>query len=237
MSEKPTIVLVHGAFADASGWAAVYTSLRASGYSVEAPVNTLRGIATDADYVRSFLSTIPGAVVLVGHSYGGCVITNASTGSTQVKALVYINAYAPDEGETLRQFGALGGGTSEVTEHVVVRPYPDAPEGDGDGYIDPAYFHELFCADLPADVADFMAHSQRPLALQALVTPSGVPGWETIPSFVLVGTNDKTIPPQAERASAERMNAVETLEIASSHVSMISHPDAVAELIARAAES
>jgi len=235
-SSKPTIVLVHGAFADASGWSDVFHSLSARGYDVYAPANPLRGVAGDGDYIRSFIATIEGPVVLAGHSYGGCVITNASAGVPAVKALVYIAAYAPDEGETLTDAGALGGGSTDLTKHLVLRPYPGAPEGDADGYIDPEYFHELFCADVDPELARFMAAGQRGVAVSGLVTPSGVPGWRTIPSWYMVSADDATIPPEAERAMAARAGA-RTVEVASSHVAMISHPQEVTELIVTAAEA
>jgi pimeloyl-ACP methyl ester carboxylesterase len=231
---KPTIVLVHGAFADASGWSPVFDDLTSRGYTVYAPANPLRGVASDGDYIRAFISTLDGPVVLAGHSYGGCVITNASAGAPAVKALVYIAAYAPDEGETLTDAGALGGGSTDLTKHLILRPYPGAPEGDADGYIDPAYFHELFCADVSAELARFMAFGQRGVAVSGLVTPSGVPGWRTIPSWYMVAADDATIPPEAERAMAARAGA-HTVEVASSHVAMISHADEVTELIIAAA--
>lgn len=231
---KPTIVLVHGAFADASGWIDVARGLRERGYPVYAPANPLRGVAADGDYLRAFVSTIEGPVVLVGHSYGGCVITNASTGALNVQSLVYIAAYAPDEGETLTDAGRLGGGSTDLTKHLVLRPYPGAADGDADGYIDPEYFHELFCADVDADLAAIMALGQRGVAVSGLVTPSGVPGWRTIPSWYLVSANDATIPPEAERAMAARAGA-HTIEIASSHVAMISHPSESIDLIVAAA--
>jgi pimeloyl-ACP methyl ester carboxylesterase len=231
---QPTIVLVHGAFADASGWADVYSNLSALGYTVYAPANPLRGVAFDADYVRAFVETLEGPVVLVGHSYGGCVITNASSGNSKVKALVYIAAYAPDEGETLTDAGTLGGGSTALTKHLVLRPYPGAPEGDADGYIDPQHFHELFCADIDADLAAFMAIAQRGVAVSGLTTPSGTPGWKTIPSWYMVAANDATIPPEAERAMAARAGAT-VVELPSSHVAMISHPKDSTDLIVSAA--
>ncbi|WP_326569015.1 alpha/beta hydrolase [Amycolatopsis rhabdoformis] len=230
----PTVVLIHGAFADASGWQAVAAGLRERGYPVLAPANPLRGVAHDAAYVKDVVSTIEGDVVLVGHSYGGCVITNASSDSPNVRALVYIAAFAPDEGETLLESFALGGGTSELGERLVRRPYPGAPEGDADGYIDLAAFHQLFCADVPTDVAAFMAVGQRGFALSCLSTPSGVPGWRTIPSWYLVAADDATIPPEAERFMAKRAGA-QTVEVASSHVAMISKPAETIELIVAAA--
>jgi pimeloyl-ACP methyl ester carboxylesterase len=233
---KPTIVLVHGAFADASGWSAVFYALTAQGYTVYAPANPLRGVASDAPYIGKFITTIAGPVVLAGHSYGGCVITNASAGVEAVKGLVYVSAYAPEQGETLAAAGDLGGGSTELTKHLVVRPYPGAPEGDGDGYIDPAFFHEIFCADVDPELARFMAFAQRGVALSALGTPSGTPGWRTIPSWYMVAGNDGAIPPEAERAMAARAGA-HTVEVASSHVAMISHPHEVTDLIVAAASA
>jgi pimeloyl-ACP methyl ester carboxylesterase len=229
---KPTVVLIHGAFADASGWNDVTAGLQKQGYTVYAPANPLRGLAGDADYIRSFLATITGPIVLVGHSYGGAVITNAATGNPNVKALVYIAAYALDEGETVANANDLGGGSTELTKHIVPRPFPGSPYPDG--YIDPAYFHDLFAADLPAEQAAVMAAAQRPAALSALADPSGVPAWKTIPTWYLVAHDDHTIPPQAERAMAARAHA-HTIEINSSHVAMMSHPKAVTDLIVAAA--
>ncbi|MEV6905009.1 alpha/beta hydrolase [Amycolatopsis sp. NPDC051372] len=229
-----TVVLIHGAFADASGWQAVAAGLRERGFPVLAPANPLRGVAADAGYVRDVLSTIEGDVVLVGHSYGGCVITNASTSLPNVRALVYIAAFAPDEGETLLESFALGGGTSELGERLVRRPYPGPPERDADGYIELASFHRLFCADLDPDLAAFMSVAQRGFALSCLSAPSGVPGWRTIPSWYLVAADDVTIPPEAERFMAKRAGA-QTVEIASSHVAMISKPAETVDLIVAAA--
>jgi pimeloyl-ACP methyl ester carboxylesterase len=232
---KPTIVLIHGAFADASGWSDVIQRLSALGYGTYAPANPLRGVITDGDSVRTFVGTIEGPVVLVGHSYGGSVITNASVGAPNVRALVYIAAYAPDEGETLGAAGALDGGSNDLAGHLVVRPYPGAPEGDGDAYINPEFFHEQFCADLPADLAAVMAVSQRPVTLSCLGTPSGPAGWKTLPSWYMVASNDHAIPPVAERAMAARAGA-STVEIDSSHVAFISHPKETVDLIVSAVE-
>jgi pimeloyl-ACP methyl ester carboxylesterase len=231
---KPTVVLVHGAFADSSGWAAVGTALQADGYPVIAFSNPLRGVTSDSAYLRTFLTTIAGPVVLVGHSYGGAVITNAATGNPAVKSLVYIAAYALDEGESVAAANGLGGGHTEVTEHLVVRPFPGASDGDADAYIDPAYFPKLFAQDLPPVVAKSMAASQRPGAFASLVTPSGPPAWKTIPSRYMVATNDRIIPPEAERAMAARAGAT-TVEVRSSHVPMISQPRKVVALIRSAA--
>jgi pimeloyl-ACP methyl ester carboxylesterase len=233
---KPTIVLVHGAFADASGWRGVIERLTGQGFAVLAPPNPLRGVITDGDSVRTFLSTIEGPVVLVGHSYGGSVITNASVGAPNVKALVFISAYAPDEGESLGAAGALDGASNDLVEHLLVRPYAGMAEGDGDAYINPDVFHHQFCADLPADLAAVMAVSQRPITLQCFGTPSGPAGWKTLPSWYMVASNDNAIPPVAERAMAARAGA-HTIEIESSHVAFVSHPDETVELILAAVEA
>lgn len=232
---KPTVVLVHGAFADASGWSLVATGLQAQGYPVIAFSNPLRGTQSDGEYLRQFLTTITSPVVLVGHSYGGAVISNAATGNPNVKSLVYIAAYALDEGESVQAANALGGGHTEVTDHLVIRPFPGAAPGDADAYIDPAFFPRLFAGDLPKVVAQNMAASQRPGSFASLVTPSGPAAWHTIPSWYMVAKQDKIIPPEAERAMAARAGA-KTVEINSSHVPMISHPLAVIALIRDAAK-
>lgn len=231
---KPTIVLVHGAFADSSGWEAVADRLTDRGYDVLAFSNPLRGPQSDGQYLRDVLTTITGPVVLVGHSYGGAVITNAATGDPDVKALVYVAAYAPAEGESVAAANTLGGGHTSVTDHLVVRPYPGAPAGDGDASIDPAWFHRLFAQDLPRRTTAFMAASQRPGALSALVTPSGPPAWTTIPSWYVVANQDRIIPPEAELAMAERAGSTVT-RVNSSHVVMMSHPDVVTRVILDAA--
>jgi pimeloyl-ACP methyl ester carboxylesterase len=231
---KPTIVLEHGAFADASGWNAVIHALQERGYTVYAPANPLRSLSGDTEYLKSFLATVPGPVVLVGHSYGGAVITGAATGNPAVKALVYIAAYAPDQGETVAQATALGGGTTELLQHITARPFPGAATGDADAYIDTAYFRQLFAQDLSADQAAQMAAAQRPAAFTTLAQPAGTPAWKTIPSWYLVARNDHTIPPAAERAMAARANA-HTIEINSSHAAMVSHPRTVTDLILDAA--
>ena len=231
---KPTVVLVHGAFADSSGWNTVAGRLLADGYPVLSFSNPLRGPGTDSEYLRQTLKTITGPVVLVGHSYGGFVITNATTGSDNVRALVYVAAYAPDTGETVASANTLGGGSTEVTAHLLLRPFPGAQAGDADAYIDPVHFPRLFAQDLPLKTSRVMAATQRPGAVAALVTPSGTPAWKTIPSWYLVAGQDRIIPPEAERFMAARARAT-TVEINSSHVAMISHPDVVIRLIKAAA--
>ena len=192
----------------------------------------------DAAYVRSFVSTIEGPVVLVGHSYGGAVITNAAVGADNVTALVYIAAFALDEGEAVGAATALGsdGPPPDLTQIIVVRPFPDAGEGNADAYLNPAVFPQAFCQDLPPEQAAIMAVSQRPAALATLGEPSGPPAWKTLPSWYLVASQDRVIPPAAERAMAARAGST-TVEVDSSHVAMISHPDEVAALIQQAIDA
>lgn len=240
---KPTIVFVHGAFADASGFSASIAALQKKGYPVYAPANPLRGLTSDSEYVKSFLTTIPGPVVLVGHSYGGAVITDAAHGSPNVRALVYIAAYALDEGESVGQANSLGGGVSNLLPNIRLRDYPGAPvidpatgQKDQDAYIDPAAFRKIFAADVPAGQAAVMAASQRPATLVSLGTPSGPPAWRTVPSWYLVAHDDMAIPPAAERFMAKRAGA-RTVEIRSSHAAMVSHPKAVTSLVLAAVKA
>jgi pimeloyl-ACP methyl ester carboxylesterase len=231
-SPKPTIVLEHGAFADASGWNGVTERLQDDGYTVIAPANPERGLASDSAYLSSILDTIQGPIVLVGHSYGGAVITNAANGHANVKALVFIAAFAPDAGETVGGLAGLNPGSGLTPANLVVRPYP----GGADGYIKPSVFHQVFAGDLSAEAAAIMAASQRPADLGVLGQHSGTPAWKTMPSFYMVASNDMTIPPATERFMAHRANAT-TVEVASSHVAMMSHPDAVEDLIISAAST
>lgn len=231
--DRPTVVLVHGAFADSSGWEAVATQLMDQGYPVLAFSNPLRDPISDGAYLREFLTTVEGPVVLVGHSYGGAVISNAATGNPAVRSLVYVAAYAPAEGESVAEANYLGGGHTVVTDHLVTRPIPGQTD-NADAYIDPAWFGELFAQDLPRRTTRFMAATQRPGALAALVTESGPPAWAQIPSWYMVATQDRIIPPEAERAMAARAGA-RVVEVDSSHVVMMSHPRAVTKLIRDAA--
>ena len=227
---KPTIVLIHGAFADASGWSGVVTRLQDRGYTVLAPANPLRGVASDSAYVASVLASISGPIVLVGHSYGGEVITNAAAGNPNVKALVYIAAFAPDAGETSGGLVGMFPGSMLTPQNLVFRPFP----GGVDGYINPTVFRDVFAADLPAATTAVMAASQRPGAISTLSDLSGVPAWKTIPSWYMVANQDHAIPPALERFMAARMHA-HTVQVDSSHVAMMSHPGAVTDLILRAA--
>jgi pimeloyl-ACP methyl ester carboxylesterase len=230
---KPTVVLVHGAFADASGFNDTIALLQKAGFPVIAPANPLRDAAGDAAYISSVLDTIPGPVILAGHSYGGIVITNAARGHANVKALVYLGAFAPDAGESALQLAGQFPG-SELGAALIARPYP-LPDGTlgQDGYIDAAKFRTVFAADLPESQTRLMAATQRPGSVGGLAGPSGVPAWKTIPSWYLIPTQDKVIPPAVQRFMAKRAGSKVT-EIRSSHVVMISHPAAATAVIVAA---
>jgi pimeloyl-ACP methyl ester carboxylesterase len=232
---KPTVVLVHGAFADASGWNDVVRRLQRRGYPVLAPANPLRGVAPDAAYLASVLETISGPIVLVGHSYGGVVITNAATGNSNVKALVYVAAFAPEAGETIEGLQTQFPGSKLNQAALDIRPYllPDGTDSY-DGYVKPALFRDIFAGDLPADTTAVMAATQRPADVHTLGQPSGTPAWKTIPSWTLIARNDNLIPAAAQRFMASRAGA-HTVEVNASHVAMMSKPAATADLIADAA--
>ena len=181
---KPTIVLVHGAFADSSGWNTVAGRLLGDGYPVIAFSNPLRGPIADAEYLRQFLSTIDGPVVLVGHSYGGAVITNAATGNPNVKSLVYVAAYAPAAGESVAAANALGGGHTDVIDHLVIRPFPGAAAGDADAYIDPAFFPTLFAQDLPKATTPGHGRDPAPRRPGGALDPVGCAGVGGHPQLV-----------------------------------------------------
>ncbi|WP_043724396.1 alpha/beta fold hydrolase [Nocardia asiatica] len=233
-SPAPTIVLVHGAFADSSSWNGVIERLRAQGHSVIAAANPLRGLDSDAAYVASVLDSVEGPCVLVGHSYGGSVITVAAEGKSEVRALVYIAAFIPDEGESALQLtDKFPGSTLGPTTRPAAYPLPDGGTGT-ELYIRPEEFHQQFAADVPAATAELMAATQRPVALDALQQPATATAWRTIPSFALVTSADKNIPAQAQRFMAERAGAV-TVEVAASHAVSVSRPDVVGDLIVRAA--
>ncbi|KQO94488.1 alpha/beta fold hydrolase [Leifsonia sp. Leaf264] len=231
---QPTIVLVHGAWADASSWNAVATDLQGRGFTVLAPTNLLRGVAPDAAYVASFLAQrTSGPVVLVGHSYGGAVITNAGTGGGDVKALVYVDAFIPDEGETV--FSILGGSGSALdvpdpTTVLDVAGYPGAPEGDAEAFLKPVTVHDSFAQDLPEADRWLIHAGQRPITLGANASPTTTAAWKTLPSWAVVGTEDRVIPPATQRSMAERAGATIT-DVAASHVSMVSHPSVVVDVI------
>jgi len=230
---KPTVVLVHGAFADASGFGAVTSRLQHRGYTVISPANPLRGPASDAAYVASVMKTVDGPIVLVAHSYGGAVISEAANEVSNVKALVYLSALALDEGES--NLGITERFPNQFGDALRPRPFPQPDGTQGtDLHIDPASFRSFFAADVPARTAARMASAQRPVTLAAIQEKSTAPAWKTIPSWYLIGRQDEVINPAAQRFMARRANA-HTTEINSSHASYISHPAEVTKLILRAA--
>jgi pimeloyl-ACP methyl ester carboxylesterase len=232
-SNKPTVVLVHGAFADSSSWNGVASRLLAKGYPVVAVANPLRGLRSDAKYVAGVLDSIPGPIILVGHSYGGNVITNAAAGRENVKALVYVAGLAPDSGESAATLSEKYPGST--LGPTLAPPVPLA-DGGKDLYIKQADFHAQFAADVPVAQAAQMAVAQRPITESALKDPSGAPAWKSIPSYFIYGSGDKNIPPAVQPFMAERAHAKRTVEIpGASHVVMISHADAVAKMIEDAA--
>jgi pimeloyl-ACP methyl ester carboxylesterase len=235
-SAKPTIVFVHGAFADASGFGAVTGRLQDRGYTVLSPADPLRGPASDAAYVAGVLKTIKGPIVLVGHSYGGAVISEAATQVPDVKVLVYLDALALETGESNFDLSQRFTGAA-ITDALAPRPFAQADGGEGTELtIDPAAFPSVFAADVPARTAARMATAQRPVTLAALQEKSTAPAWKTIPSWYLVGRQDHVITPAAQRFMARRAHA-HTVEIDSSHAIYVSHPAAVAALILRAARA
>jgi pimeloyl-ACP methyl ester carboxylesterase len=234
---KPTVVLVHGGWDNSTGWNAVVEQLQRRGYPVIAPANPLRGLASDAEYVSSILDTIEGPVVLVGHSYGGAVITNAAVGHDNVDALVYIAGFAPAEGESLVQLVSMNPGSEIGPDTLITRryPLPDGTQGV-DLYLTRDGVRTAFAADVPRRVADQMHATQRPFSEAAFGSPSGTPAWATIPSWYLVASRDRAIPPATQRFMAERAGA-HTSEVRSSHVPQISQPEATVTIIRQAADS
>jgi pimeloyl-ACP methyl ester carboxylesterase len=231
---KPTIVLVHGAWADASSWNAVASGLQSQGFTVLAPPNLLRAVAIDAPYISSFITQrTSGPVVLVGHSYGGFVITNAATGVDTVKALVYVDAFVPEEGENVFQILGGSGSAFDIPDPTAVFDivgYPGAPEGDAEAFLKPDTVHNSFAQDLPEADRRLIAAGQRPITLSANTTPSGPSAWKGVPSWAVIGTEDRVIPPDTQRSMAERAGATIT-EVAGSHVSMVSHPQVAIDAI------
>jgi pimeloyl-ACP methyl ester carboxylesterase len=236
-AETPTIVLVHGAWADATGFDAELRALQARGFRAIGFGNPLRDLAGDATYLAEFLGTLTGPIVLVGHSYGGNVISMAATGNDQVQALVYFNGWMCDEGESQQQLLERFDG-SLVGPAIRPVPYtgPDGSEGT-DLFLDPEAFREAFAADVDPETAAVMAAAQRPYAAAAFAAaPSGPPAWKTLPCWYLLGTQDKAIPPALQRFMAERANAT-IVEVAASHVSFVSQPEAATQLILQAVEA
>jgi pimeloyl-ACP methyl ester carboxylesterase len=230
---RPTIVLVHGAWANSASWDGVIQRLQADGYTVDAPPNPLQGLAYDPAWLADFLRSISGPIVLVGHSYGGAVITNAATGDDQVKALVYVDAFAPAQGETIAQLLAAYPGSCAAPANLNVVPFPGAPAGVGDAYIKQSVFASCMANGLPASQAQVSAATQSPLATIALAQESGAPAWKTIPSWAVVGTADHALPLALDLFMAHRAHAHIT-EVHAPHLSMISDPGAVTDVILQA---
>jgi pimeloyl-ACP methyl ester carboxylesterase len=231
-SDRPlTVVLVHGAFADSSSWTGVIERLQASGVHVTAAVNPLRGISIDSAYVASVFEQIPGPVLAVGHSYGGAVITNAATGAKNVVGLVYVAAFAPDEGERLGEIEA-GSKDSVLNSALVQLKYPSGQGRDTavELAIDPAKTRDAFAGDLSEKQAALIAAIQRPVSELAFSEPSGAPAWKRLPSWAVVATGDRAAGTDVIRAEAQRAGATIT-EVKGSHVIMISQPQAVTDVI------
>lgn len=230
---RPTVVLVHGAFADSSSWNGVIAALQAKGYPVVAAANPLRSVAADAAYVSDVVAGIDGPVVLVGHSYGGQVITNAANGNDNVKSLVYVAAFAPEAGEAAADLaGKFPGGTLGEALAAPVK----LASGGVDLYIDQSKFRNQFAHDVPAAEAALMAAGQRPITEAALTEKSGDPAWKRLPSWFVYGSGDKNIPAAALQFMADRAGSRRTVVVdGASHVVMVSKPEIVADLIDQAA--
>jgi pimeloyl-ACP methyl ester carboxylesterase len=240
-SPKPVIVLEHGAWADASSWDDVIAGLQRRGFTVYAPPNPLRGLPQDSATLHDFLTqnaALHGKpVILVGHSYGGAVITNAAVGDPEVKALVYVDAFIPDQGETLQDLSSARPGSCLGAPDVFNPvPYPGGPPGDVDLYIKADVVPGCFASGLPAPQAAVIAATQRPLAFSALTEPSGPPAWKTVPSWAVIGTADRVIPPAELTFMAQRAGAHIT-DVNAGHLSLISRANTVTKVIADAASA
>lgn len=232
-SSSPTVVLVHGAFADASGWAGVIAALDKAGVKSVAPPNPLRGIAADAAYLTSFVTQLGAPALLVGHSYGGAVITQTGSDAKNACGLVYVDAFAPEANEKLGEINARYPDVP-LSQALRTMTYPDGANSSTEAYIDFELFHDAFCADLPAEQARSMALTQRPISLNAFTdVVTGTPAWQRLPSFAVIGTADRAIHPDAERDMAKRANA-NAVELEGSHVVFMSKAAAVADVILRA---
>jgi pimeloyl-ACP methyl ester carboxylesterase len=229
----PTIVLVHGAFAESASWDPVIEPLLSADYHVIAPANPLRGLASDAAAISDVVRSIEGPVVLVAHSYGGAVISNVDPDAGEIAGLVYVNGFAPEPGETCFGLAAMYPGS--MLGESTVRPVPRS-DGTTDLYVAPGSFHEVFCQDVPAAQAARMAVTQRPATQEALTEPSGDrPLWEDVRSWFLIGDQDRIIPPALQHFMADRAGARRTLAYpGASHAAPISQPRAVFELILEA---
>lgn len=233
---KPTIVLVHGAWADSSSWNGVVTLLLKDGYAVRAVPNTLRGLTADAAVVSTYLKTIPGPVVLVGHSYGGSVISVASADAPNVKALVYVDAFAPDAGESCQSL--LASAPPAPADFAISVPLP-ADQGSGEElYVNAKYFGTIFASAEPADVAALLAATQRPFTVKAFTDKApAAEGWKTIPSWWVIGDADKVIPPDIQLMFAARAKSKLYHVPGGDHPSMIAHPEVTMKAIVDAANA
>jgi len=238
---KPTIVLVHGAWADRSSWDGVTMRLQKDGYTVDVPANPLRSLSGDSAFLASYLSSINGPIVLVGHSYGGAVITNAATGNPNVKALVYVDAYIPDQGQSLVDLTGPGScfylPPQDLGQVFNFVPIPGAPSDDLDVYVKPDVFPGCFANGLPPKEGATLAAAQRPITTEALNDQSGVPAWKTIPSWAVVGLADHVIPPAGQLAMANNAGAKITEIDDAPHLSLISNPVTVSHVIEQAAKA
>ncbi|MFG2938181.1 alpha/beta fold hydrolase [Streptomyces sp. NPDC048282] len=233
MSTTPTIVLVHGAFGDSGMWKGAIAKLQAQGYTTLAVPNPLRGLEYDARYAAAVTKTVDGPVVLVGHSYAGAIITRAARAASNVEALVYVAAFQPDEGESCLENASRFPGAKMGPDTTVATEY----EGEPELRILPEHYRDVIAGDLPAEVTDVLAVTQRPVRVQALTAElSGPPAWRTLPSWALIATQDNAIPGQAQEFMAERAGS-HVVRIEASHAVAISQPDAVADLIIEAAKT
>jgi pimeloyl-ACP methyl ester carboxylesterase len=233
---RPTVVLVHGAWADTSSWSGEVATLQAAGYDARAIANPLRGLTTDSEYVADYLKTIHGPIVLVGHSYGGAVITNAAAGAANVKALVYVDAAAPAPGETNGQLSGAASVLSKDTpaQLFTATSYPGAPQGQDELYLNEDIFVHNFANDLPVREAEVLWASQRGASTAAFDTPSKAAAWKTIPSWYFISTGDQIITPVSQLMMAHRAHSHITVFHGGSHLTLISHPDAVTAVIGSA---
>jgi pimeloyl-ACP methyl ester carboxylesterase len=232
-----TIVLVHGAFADASSWNGVIERLQKEGHTVVAPANPLRGLAYDTAYIASVVDQIDGPVLLVGHSYAGAIISNVVGKARKVLGFVFVAAFAPDDGEWLADVTARSQDAILGTA-LLQRRYPAGADGDAgvEFVVNPARFHEIFAGDIPAERAAVLAATQRPVAQSVFSEKAGPPAWKTVPSWAVVATDDKAAGSDLVRTMAQRAGA-KIIELEGSHLIMVSKPDAVTEVILEAAHA